>query len=280
MGLTLGYEVVDVFTDRAFSGNPLAVVLDADDLSTGQLQAIAREFNLSETAFPMKATEGSTYRLRVFTPTTEIDFAGHPSVGSASVLHRLGRIDAGPNVQDCGAGLLPVEVTADGVTIAGGTPTLGGPLDPAPLLEALGLREDHLAGAAPRVAGVGLEWTFLQVRQDALDAAVLDNAKVVAAGSSGIALVHVDGAEVTARVFAGGVGIPEDPATGSAALALGVCLAPDLPDGTHRYVVTQGVHLGRPSSLSCTVSVVSGSATRTTVTGQTVAVARGEIAVP
>lgn len=136
MGLTLAYEVVDVFTDRPFAGNPLAVVLDADDLSTPQLQAIAREFNLSETAFPLKATPGSTYRVRIFTPATEIPFAGHPSVGTASVLHRLGRIDAGPNLQDCGAGLLPVDVAVEGVTLTGGAPVVGDPLDPAPLLDA------------------------------------------------------------------------------------------------------------------------------------------------
>ncbi|HTL22819.1 MAG TPA: PhzF family phenazine biosynthesis isomerase, partial [Mycobacteriales bacterium] len=86
--MTLAYEVVDVFTDTAFAGNPLAVVLDAEGLSTEQLQAIAREFNLSETAFPMPAPEGATYGLRIFTPTTELPFAGHPSVGSASVLQR------------------------------------------------------------------------------------------------------------------------------------------------------------------------------------------------
>ena len=280
MALTLAYEVVDVFTDRAFAGNPLAVVLDADALSTAQLQAIAREFNLSETAFPLKASEGSTYRLRIFTPETEIPFAGHPSVGAAAVLHRLGRVDAGPNVQDCGAGLLPVDVAPDGVTLQGGSPTLGEPLDPRPLLDALGLTSDDLAGPSPRIAGVGLEWAFLPVRREALGRVVLDNARVIATGTSGISLFHWDGAVARARVFAGGVGIPEDPATGSAAMALGVYLAPSLPEGTHDYVVVQGVELGRPSTLTCSVTVASGAATRTTVSGQVVPVARGEIQVP
>ena len=277
---TLPYEVVDVFTDRPFTGNPLAVVLDADDLTTGQLQAIAREFNLSETAFPLPATEGSTYRLRIFTPQTELPFAGHPSVGAAWVLHRLGRIAAGPNVQDCGAGLLPVDVSADGVTLSGGTPVRGPVLDPAPLLDALGLHADDLAGPEPAVAGAGLDWAFLPVRADALDRVVLDNARVVAVGGSGIALVSWDGTAARARVFAGGVGVPEDPATGSAALGLAVYLAPVLGDGGHAFDVVQGVEMGRPSRLSVTVDVSGGAAVRTTVTGSAVPVARGEIAVP
>jgi trans-2,3-dihydro-3-hydroxyanthranilate isomerase len=276
---TLPYEVVDVFTDRPFTGNPLAVVLDADDLSTEQLQAIAREFNLSETAFPLRATEGSTYRLRIVTPATELPFAGHPSVGAAWVLHRLGRIAAGPNVQDCGAGLLPVEVAADGVTLAGGTPERGPALDPAPLLEALGLDSDDLTGP-PSAASAGLGWTFLPVRAEALGRAVLDNARVVALGGSGIALVHWDGTTARSRVFAGGVGVPEDPATGSAALALGVFLAPSLGNGRHAFDVVQGVEMGRPSRLSVTVEVAGGAAVRTAVTGAVVAVARGDIAVP
>ncbi|MGZ6791938.1 MAG: PhzF family phenazine biosynthesis protein, partial [Mycobacteriales bacterium] len=149
-GPSLAYEVVDVFTGTAFAGNPLAVVLDADELTTGQLQALAREFNLSETAFPLRAPEGATYGLRIFTPEAELPFAGHPSVGAAWVLHRLGRIAAGANTQACGAGLLPVDVDADGATLTGGTPRAGEPLDPAPLLAAVGLDASHLGTVAPR----------------------------------------------------------------------------------------------------------------------------------
>jgi trans-2,3-dihydro-3-hydroxyanthranilate isomerase len=277
---SLPFEVVDVFTDRAFAGNPLAVVLDADDLRTEQLQAIAREFNLSETAFPLKAPEGATYGLRIFTPLEELPFAGHPSVGSAWLLHRLGRIAAGPNVQACGAGLLPVDVTGEGATLTGGSPSLSEPLDPAPLLAAVGLGTDDLVEPAPRSAGVGIDWAFLPVRREALARAKADPARVTAVGGTGIALVSWDGAVARSRVFPGGVGIVEDPATGSAALALGVFLAESLGDGEHSFLVEQGVEMGRPSTLSCTVSVTSGAATRTTVFGKVVPVSRGEIRLP
>ena len=278
--MTLAFEVVDVFTDVPFAGNPLAVVLDADDLGTEQLQAIAREFNLSETAFPLRAPAGATYGLRIFTPLAELPFAGHPSVGAAWVLHRLGRIAAGPNVQACGAGLLPVDVTAGGATLTGGTPSLSEPLDPAPLLEAVGLAPEDLVAPAPRWAGVGIDWAFLPVRRVALARARADAARVAALGRTGIALVSWDGAVARSRVFPGGVGIAEDPATGSAALALGVFLAGSLSDGDHRFVVEQGHEMGRPSTLRCTVTVAAGAAVRTTVTGSVVPVSRGEIAIP
>jgi trans-2,3-dihydro-3-hydroxyanthranilate isomerase len=110
----LDYHVVDVFTDRSFAGNGLAVVLGADDLSTAQCQRIAREFNLSETTFPVAATSAdAAYRLRIFTPTGELPFAGHPSVGSAWVMRQLGRVAEGAMVQECGAGLLPLVIDGD-----------------------------------------------------------------------------------------------------------------------------------------------------------------------
>lgn len=278
----LPYEVVDVFTDRPYAGNPLAVVLDADGLETWQLQAIAREFNLSETAFPLPARQlAATYGLRIFTPSTELPFAGHPSVGSASVLHRLGRIASGPNVQSCGAGLLEVEV-GEQVTLTGGTATVGEPLDPAPFLAALGLSEADLQGPPPRWAGTGIEFAYLLVRPEALGAVHVDTDAVGALGGSGIWLGAWDGESARTRVFPGGVGIVEDPATGSAALGFGVFLAASglVGDGRHEYVVRQGVEMGRPSTMPCSVEVVAGQASRTTVTGAVFPVAKGEIRVP
>ena len=280
---TLPYEVVDVFTDRAFAGNPLAVVLDADALSTEQLQSIAREFNLSETSFPMAPDkDGADYRLRIFTPAQELPFAGHPSIGAADVMLRLGRVSAGRVVQSCGAGLLALQVGADEVTLTGGEPSWGEPLDPDGLLAAVGLTTADLDGA-PRRAGCGLDFTFLPVAADALARVDVDMRAVAEHGSTGVSVFAWDGAVARARVFAAGAGVPEDPATGSAAVALGVCLVVGglVPaDGTTSYDVLQGVEMGRPSHLRCAVVARAGAPIETRVTGSTVPVARGEIRVP
>jgi trans-2,3-dihydro-3-hydroxyanthranilate isomerase len=283
--VTLDYHVVDVFTDRTFAGNPLAVVLGADDLSTAQLQSLAMEFNLSETVFPMAPGDASAdYRLRIFTPTTELPFAGHPSVGAACVLRDLGRIGAGRVVQECGAGLLPLEVTSDRVTLSGGEPTLGEPLDAAPFCAAVGLDVADSHGPPVRWAGTGIEFGYLHVRDEAAVARATPDLRALAAlGRAGVSVFSVDGGDVHARVFAAGAGVPEDPATGSAALGLGVWLVASglLPaEGTSSYVVTQGVEMGRPSTLECTVTASGGRATATTVAGTAVPVATGRIAVP
>jgi len=280
----LAYEVVDVFTARAFAGNPLAVVLDADDLSTAQLQAIAREFNLSETAFPMRPGVGSgaDYRLRIFTPNQELPFAGHPSVGAADVLLRTGRIAAGAVVQSCGAGLLALQVSEEQVTLTGGAPSWGEPVDPAALLAAVGLRPVDLAGPARR-AGCGIDFHYLLVRPEALVAVDVDLRAVAAFGGAGVTVVAWDGRAARCRVYAAGAGVPEDPATGSAALALGVHLVVSglLPgDGETAYDVVQGVEMGRASLLRCVVVAQAGRPVSTRVSGSTVPIARGEIRVP
>ena len=115
----LPYHVVDVFAEAPFAGNPLAVVLDAEALTTEQMQTLANEFQLSETTFPLRPTpdeaaRGVDYRLRIFTPVNELPFAGHPSVGTAWLMARLGRVSPGTVVQACGAGDLPLDVPADG----------------------------------------------------------------------------------------------------------------------------------------------------------------------
>lgn len=280
--MTLSYEVVDVFTDTAFAGNPLAVVLDADELSTSQLQSIAREFNLSETAFPMRTDDGADYRLRIFTPAQELPFAGHPSVGAASVLLRLGWIGAGRVVQSCGAGLLPLEVSAESVTLTGGAATWSSPIDAAGLLAAAGLSDEDLAGV-PRRVGCGIDFTYLPVRAEALARVDVDLRAIAAYGGAGVSIVSWDGSAARARVFAAGAGVPEDPATGSAAVALGAYLVVSglLPaDGETAYDVVQGVEMGRPSLLHCAVVARDGEPVETRVTGSSVPIARGEIRVP
>lgn len=283
---TLAYEIVDVFTDRPFAGNPLAVVFGAEGLVTEQMQALALEFNLSETVFVLPPTQvGATYRARIFTPAEELPFAGHPSVGAAVTASRRGMFDAGRVSQECGAGVLPIEVTATGATLTGGSPTLGPELDPEPLLEMAGLTAADHAGPAPRVAGCGLEFPYLPVRPDAVARAKVNPAAAERYGVEHVSVFSWDAATKTAhaRVFVPGLGVPEDPATGSAALGLGVWLVASglLPgEGRSAYAVRQGAEINRPSSLACTVTAAGGAAVGATVSGQVTPVARGEIAVP
>jgi trans-2,3-dihydro-3-hydroxyanthranilate isomerase len=281
---TLEYEVVDVFTDRPFTGNPLAVVFGADGLDRGQLQALAREFHLSETVFVLPPTQpGATYRARIFTPETELPFAGHPSVGVAVTQLRRGLIQPGRVMQECGAGVLPIEVESSGrATLTGGTATVSEPVDPTPLLETVGLGVDDIVGPPPRRAGCGLEFPYLSVRPDAVARARL---AVAGPGATDVCVFAWDAEHRTAhtRVFVPGMGVVEDPATGSAALGLGVWLVASglLPgDQESSYVVRQGVEIHRPSTLECSVSAVDGQVVRATVAGSVVSVASGTVAVP
>ncbi|WP_433370927.1 PhzF family phenazine biosynthesis protein [Actinoplanes sp. CA-142083] len=283
---TVAYEIVDVFTDRPFAGNPLAVVYGADDLAADQMHTLAREFNLAETVFILPPTSSATYRARIFTPERELPFAGHPSVGAAVTSMRRGLFPPGEIVQECGAGLLRVLVRESGsATLTGGEPTLGEPLDPAPLLALAGLTAEDQELAAPRSAGCGLAWVFLPVRREALAKIRIDDA---AAGKLGVTELSIFSwssslGEAHARVFCPGAAVPEDPATGSAALGLGVYLvdAGVLPaDGTSSYKVHQGIEMKRPSLLDCTVTADAGRATVATVTGHVCPIAKGEIAVP
>ncbi|MGH8792248.1 MAG: PhzF family phenazine biosynthesis protein [Stackebrandtia sp.] len=274
------YEIVDVFTGRAFTGNPLAVVLDAEDLTTGQMQDIAREFNLSETAFTLRpSSDEATYRVRIFTPSEELPYAGHPSIGTAVTLARRGDIPPGEAVQECGAGMLSVDVDGEFATLTGAAPTIGPEIDAAPLLDAAGLDAADLAGV-PRRAGTGLEYSYLPVKPDAV-------AHAVSRPTPDVPEVYLFSYDAErrlahARLFAPGLGVAEDPATGSAALGLGVYLAAagQLPaDGVVTYHVAQGVEIKRPSQLECTVTVTDGAAVSVQVRGQVLPVARGELVV-
>jgi trans-2,3-dihydro-3-hydroxyanthranilate isomerase len=283
----LSYEVVDVFAPRAYAGNPLAVVFDADELTTEQCQALAFEFHLSETSFLCAPTEpDADYRVRIFTPFAELPFAGHPSVGAAHTLVRAGRLPAGTLRQECGAGVLDVVVDDDGATLSGGRPTLEDGPDPAALAEALGLAGADAVGLPAHVAGCGLPFAFLAVRPEVVDDAAPDPALLGEHGvGEGVSVLSWDGATATARarVFAADLAWGEDPATGSAALGTGVWLVATgllAPEGRSSYVVHQGESMGRPSVLSCTVTASGGRAVAATVRGAVVPVARGRIRVP
>lgn len=297
----LPYDVVDVFTERPFAGNQLAVVHGGDRLSTQQCLALTREFGYSETTFPSATlTGGAEYAVRIFTPEREIPFAGHPTLGTASALRSRGLLTEASCVQVCGAGRVGVRFDDDGSVELSATPRdLGGPLDPsltADLLALVGLDSSDAAGPG-RVAGCGLSFVYLPVHVDAVARAVPATralgdltARIEAAGPmkdlhDSLDVFAVSGSaphvSVHSRVFVPGMGVAEDAATGSAAAGLGMVLAASglLPDGG-RYDVTQGVEMGRPSSLSGRVEASDGRATRCHVAGYVQPVARGEVRIP
>jgi trans-2,3-dihydro-3-hydroxyanthranilate isomerase len=264
------------------------VVYGAEGLAKDQMHARALEFNLSETVFVLPPASGGTYRARIFTPEAELPFAGHPSIGAAVTSVRRGLAAPGVLVQECGAGNLPISVAPTGsATLTGGKPTLGPPLDAAPLLDLVGLSAADYAGesARPRSAGCGLEFIFLPVRREALARAWAQPSVAAKLGVTQISVFAWDAASSSAhaRVFCPGLSVAEDPATGSAALGLGVWLTGSgwLPaDGESSYTIHQGLEMRRPSLLGCTVTASGGSVTRATVSGHVVPIARGEIAVP
>ena len=283
----LVYHVVDVFTDRPFAGNPLAVVLDAGDLPNAALQALAREFNLSETAFPVPS-ERADYRLRIFTPAEELPFAGHPSVGAGAVLCSLGRVAPGRVVMECGAGLLPLTVAADRAEVTGGPPSAGEPFDAAPYLAACGLAAGDAVGGHARRCSTGLPWTFVEVTDEAVRRAAPDTAALRRAcgeaepRSAGVVVFSWDAATRTSHARVLGYDVAEDPATGSAGAAFGAWLAAAgrVPaDGETSYVVTQGAEIGRPSRIEGAVVVRAGVAVECRVAGGVVPVASGTIRV-
>jgi trans-2,3-dihydro-3-hydroxyanthranilate isomerase len=283
----LDYEIVDVFAAQAFAGNMLAVVFDADGLSTEQCQALAFEFHLSETSFICPPTEpGADYRVRIFTPYAELPFAGHPSVGAAHTLVGTGRLSAGTVRQECGAGVLDLVVDEGGALLTGGRPTLEDGPDPAALAAAVGLDATDVVGLPAHVAGCGLPWTVLAVRREVVDRARPNPGALEALGlGQGVAVLSWDAATSTvySRTFADDLSWGEDPATGSAALSTGVWLvAVGLvpPDGTTDYVIHQGVALGRPSVLSGSVTAEGGRAVSASVQGAVVPIATGRIRVP
>jgi trans-2,3-dihydro-3-hydroxyanthranilate isomerase len=288
----LDYDVVDVFTQRPYAGNPLAVVHGSEGLSSDALQAIAREFNLSETAFPVPI-DSSTYAVRIFTPQTEVPFAGHPTVGTAWVLRQRGDLDAAAVVQRCAAGAVAVTVGEGGARLSAQARELGDPVRLPDLLAAVGLEESDLRSPV-RAASCGLGFVYARVGSDAVR-------RSHAAGSSwaepetgladplgGIcvyacATVPDGEVQVLARVFCPDAGVPEDPATGSAAAGLGLVLvAEDLAaaDGTTAYTVEQGVQIGRPSRLQCAVDAAGGVAGAAHVGGGVQHVARGALRTP
>ena len=287
------FSLVDVFSDRPFGGNQLAVFPDAVGIADQAMQRLAREFNFSETTFVLPPTDPScTCRVRIFTPRQELPFAGHPTLGTAAVLARR---DGGQASRQFvfEEGIGPVTVAVDGPEIS---LHLRSPRyqtsDEAPpaaaIAKALTLPEDAIAESW--YAGVGLRFCFVRVTgRDLVDRAVLDKgawaAGIADSWSSELYLFagnYHDGVPLHARFFAPGDGVDEDPATGSACASLVASLAHRSPeqDGTYRIQIDQVVAMGRPSALAGTAHKHDGRITEVIVGGHATIVGNGTMTLP
>lgn len=293
------FATLDVFTRRRFEGNPLAVVFDSSGLDTAAMQAIAREFGHPETVFVLPPDDAaSRARLRIFTPASELPFAGHPTVGAAVAFARL---DAGDGDQSfvLEENIGPVSCLAmmhDGrcgyarFDIPKLPAQAAGAPDAGDAVAVLGLTRDDLADVAAPVsrweAGVALTFVALRSRA-ATDRVRLDPARfeaVFGIGGPGMAYVYTEetvhpGHQLHARMFAPARGIAEDPATGSAAAAFaGLYVAARRPkDGAHRVMIEQGFAMGRPSLIELVLTIKSGALTKASIGGDAVVVTEGEL---
>ena len=283
------FKQVDVFTNRAFYGNPVAVVLEADDIDAEKMQRIAAWTNLSETTFILKPTvPDADYRLRIFTPTAELPFAGHPTVGSAHAALEAGVITGPSFRQECGAGVLPMTATETdaGRRIAVEAPEAAFVKEFGDLADAISaaLGAPVLSEPAPAALNIGPVWLFVRMESgDAVSGLKPDMSAVArlsrehdVSGLAPFALLDGDGPRVHIRCFAPAFGVPEDPMTGSANAALPAYLAQaGMLDRVGReYVSTQGTELGRDGTIYVRVLDEHG---RAEIGGHAVTVIEGEI---
>ena len=297
---------VDVFTDRPFGGNPLAVFPEAGGLTTEEMQQIAREMNLSETTFVLPpAVAGADFRVRIFTPAVELPFAGHPVVGTHWVLAHLGRVALREPVTqvrfELGVGVLPADLHVAGGRVERVVMTQDRPAflavleDVTELAEGLGVPPEAInePGFPVQVVSTGVPQMMVPVRSlaevQALDAAQLNvaalNRACRAVGTECVMVYTLEterpGSTVHVRMFAPLLGVPEDPATGSANGALGAYLvhhrAVPVAEPTTHLVSEQGAELGRPSTLYLEVDSAGGEVAAVRVGGQVAPVAEGVV---
>jgi trans-2,3-dihydro-3-hydroxyanthranilate isomerase len=295
------YYTCDVFTDRRFGGNQLAVLPEAEGLSGAQMQRITREFNYSETTFVLPpADPAHTRNVRIFTPAAEIPFAGHPNVGTAFVLAATGALatdrDSIDMVFEEGAGPVPVRVRCEGgrpvfCELSAPKPLDLGATPPVALTaDSLGLAPEVIVTGThpPRVASVGLPFLCVEIRDRAALAAARvrhePHAELMgSSGGEGLLLYTRDtGApdvDLRARMYAPLHGVAEDPATGSANLALAGLLAACAPeeDGAYAWRIAQGVEMGRPSLLEASAIKAGGKVETLKIGGRSVLVCEGWI---
>lgn len=275
------FYLVDVFTDRPLAGNQLAVVLDAEGLETDRMQAIAREFNFSETTFVTASTaEGCDWRVRIFTPRAELPMAGHPTIGTAVVLEALGRASE-RTVFELGVGPTPVRVRASWAEMDQQLPTFGMQHpDPAALAAALSIEAEEITGTGLPIQSVstGLAHLMVPVRSLATVRRLQPGSEELGAalalfpGAAAYCFtreVEQPGLDAHCRMFAPHLGTAEDPATGSAAGPLACCLATHAGgEGVRRFRFEQGIEMGRPSLLEASVEQRGGIITAVRVAGE------------
>jgi trans-2,3-dihydro-3-hydroxyanthranilate isomerase len=302
---------LDVFTERAFTGNPLAVFPEGEGLSGEEMQSIAREMNLSETVFVLPPTDDQALRrLRIFTPTSELPFAGHPVVGTWNLLAREGvtPLPAGGNGlvrinQEVGIGVLPVEIEfRDGqpvrVFMTQGRfeilTEVEGAEEKALLARCLGLKPEDIDASLPvQTVSAGNRILAVPVRTlEALASCRINPEELSRAyhafgamGCYAFTRETFEGApsQAHARFFVPDMGITEDPATGSAAgplagyLVYHGALRSETPDGTFRFRLEQGDFIKRPSRIEAEVKGAPGAVAEVRIGGPSVVVARGEL---
>lgn len=284
------FVIADVFTDRPFGGNQLAVFPDARGISDKSMQAYAREINFAETTFVLPPENPkNTVRVRIFSPRVELPFAGHPTVGTAAVLSHLGVLRPTGAVFEEGIG--PV-----GIELEPGTSSIVAHLVLEPKLERPATKPSAKAAAdvlsldqnevlSTWFASVGLPFCFVHLRSnEAVDRAVLNRAdwterfaKSWAAQLFFFAGSVAGGGPLYARMFAPAFGIEEDPATGSAAAALAATIAAEdtETDCSSSWTISQGMAMGRPSRIEASAEKKNGKLIRVAVGGPTVIVGEG-----
>jgi trans-2,3-dihydro-3-hydroxyanthranilate isomerase len=299
--MQLHFQTVDVFTGTQFVGNPLAVVLNAEGLSTEQMQAIAAEFNLAETTFVRPPKDPAhTAEVRIFTPRSEMPFAGHPNVGTAFVLARAGVCYGRPVNRDSvtfeeKAGLVPIEILRDSAMVVGAKLASPQPLSVGAeiagelVASACGISLDDIETIhhRPCIASCGVPFILAELKSRTALAAASPNGDVFRLevtkhpAVSIMIYTQVDEADIhiRARMFAPHDGIPEDPATGSANVALIGLLAKLRPEANLSLskTIAQGVEMGRTSILEAKAEKKDGVVTATFVAGRCVPVMSGTI---
>jgi trans-2,3-dihydro-3-hydroxyanthranilate isomerase len=304
--MSYAFHIADVFTDHVYGGNQLAVLPDARGLDDEQMQSIAREFNFSETVFVFPPRESAnTRRVRIFTPQKELPFAGHPTVGCAFVLATIGEFGLNGDEQcivlEEGVGPVPVSIRAQNgkpvftqLTSAKLPEIKDPPPPPEVLCEVLSLEPSHIVAddmLEPEAVSCGVPYLFIPIKKpEMLSWVKVDSLKWEQALRDYWAPeMYVystedwsnifEGGHIRSRMFAPGLGIGEDPATGSAGAALAgfLALRSEMRDGTLRWTVDQGVEMGRPSRLELEVDRKRGQLAAIRVGGASVLVSSGTL---